>query len=363
MNESEIRNRLLDLAEDAPGGSGLRSHAVRRARHRVALTIGAAVVAVVALALGSVVAVRSISASPPARPANPPSDVFTRVHGWIAYKDGPDLMAVDPAHPTNRISLGPSDRSPMAWSRDGARLLLGFGPGKFGNRYGLSVLNADGSRIRLATGEHYSASFSPDGNMVVYDEWDRRDGDPVATALYVVDSTGGTPTLLVAGRGGFRTHVSSAAWSPDGSRIAFIESTVVGHDIGGTIDRDTLSVVNADGTGRRVLRDLGREDRSPAAGAGGIVWSPDGSRLAFTTGQIFVVNADGSKLRRLTNEGYNYNPVWSPDGSTIAFTHDGPGETGNPPGDELFAMASDGTDMRFLRVIFPGGPIAWNPVG
>jgi Tol biopolymer transport system component len=357
MNESEIRNRLLDLAEDAPGGSGLRSHAVRRARRRVALTIGAAVVAVVALALGSVVAVRSISASPPLRPAHPPSDAFTRVHGWIAYKDGPDLMAVDPAHPTNRISLGHSHRWPMAWSRDGSRLLLGLG---LGSRYGLYVLNADGSRIRLTTGEN-SGSFSPDGNMVVYDEWDRRDGDVVASGLYVVDSTGGTPTLLVAGGG--RTRVSGAAWSPDGSRIAFITSTVVGHDIGGTIDRETLSVVNADGTGRRVLRDLGTEGRSPAAGAGGIVWSPDGSRLAFTSGQIFVVNADGSELRRLTNEGYNYNPVWSPDGSTIAFTHDGPGETGNPPGEELFAMASDGTGMRSLGVTFEQGPIAWNPVG
>jgi Tol biopolymer transport system component len=358
MNESEIRNRLLDLAEDAPGGSGLRSHAVRRARHRVALTIGAAVVAVVALALGSVVAVRSISASPPLKPANPPSDVFTRVHGWIAYRGGPRIMAVDPTDPANRISLGPSHRlRPMAWSRDGSRLLLG-------SRHGLYVLNANGSRIRLTTGGD-SGSFSPDGEMVVYDQidWDGNHHRLLdTTGLYVVDSTGGTPTLLVPGGG--RTSLGDPAWSPDGSRIAFGEDTIVGYDHrhGENIYRTTLSVVNADGTGRRVVRDLA------GGGAGGLVWSPDGSRLAFSTGQgrfyvICVVNADGSNLRRLTDKGLSGNPVWSPDGSRIAFLHNVPLPHRFDWGEELFSMAQDGSDRRPLRVFLLSGPIAWNPVG
>jgi hypothetical protein len=74
MNESEIRNRLLDVTKDAPGGSALRSQVLRRARRRVALTIGATVITIVALVLGTVVAVRSISASPPLRPAQQPTE-------------------------------------------------------------------------------------------------------------------------------------------------------------------------------------------------------------------------------------------------------------------------------------------------
>jgi Tol biopolymer transport system component len=57
-------------------------------------------------------------------------------------------------------------------------------------------------------------------------------------------------------------------------------------------------------------------------------WSPDGTRLVFSGSvggltDLYVVNADGSELRRLTNDRYgDFQPQWSPDGSTIAFATD-----------------------------------------
>ena len=54
-------------------------------------------------------------------------------------------------------------------------------------------------------------------------------------------------------------------------------------------------------------------------------WSPDGRRIAFASGrdgnfEIYVINADGSRQRRLTrNTGRDVGPVWSPDGRRIAF--------------------------------------------
>ena len=54
-------------------------------------------------------------------------------------------------------------------------------------------------------------------------------------------------------------------------------------------------------------------------------WSPDGSKIAFTsdragTPQLYIMNADGSGVRRLTFQGnYNQTPQWSPRGDAIAF--------------------------------------------
>ncbi len=103
------------------------------------------------------------------------------------------------------------------------------------------------------------------------------------------------------------------AWSPDGSRIAFIRGTFVDADI---------FVMNAAG-GRATQLTAGPTlDIFPA-------WSPDGSRLAFVkmvfegerTGpasfDLYVMNADGSGQVRLTDspEVYEGEPAWSPDAS------------------------------------------------
>jgi len=64
-------------------------------------------------------------------------------------------------------------------------------------------------------------------------------------------------------------------------------------------------------------------------------WSPDGSRIAFVAnGDIYTVLSDGSDVRRLTdNESNQGNPVWSPDGSRIAFVSERDGNL------EIYTMA------------------------
>ena len=54
---------------------------------------------------------------------------------------------------------------------------------------------------------------------------------------------------------------------------------------------------------------------------GGAAWSPDGSKIAFERdSELWVMNSDGTKQTRLTNNGLiDSNPTWSPDGSQIAF--------------------------------------------
>jgi TolB protein len=76
------------------------------------------------------------------------------------------------------------------------------------------------------------------------------------------------------------------------------------------------------------------------------VFSPDGKRIAFASNrdgnnEIYVMNIDGSGLRRLTNHpAYEVAPTWNPTGTQIAFTSD---RAGQP---QIYMMNADGTDVR-----------------
>jgi TolB protein len=85
------------------------------------------------------------------------------------------------------------------------------------------------------------------------------------------------------------------------------------------------------------------------------VFSPDGRRIAFSSvrngnNEIYVINEDGSNLRRLTNHpAADITPTWSPGGDRIAFTSD---RTGSP---QIYVMGADGSNVE--RITFDG---SWN---
>ena len=108
-----------------------------------------------------------------------------------------------------------------------------------------------------------------------------------------------------------------------------------------------IYVVNADGTGLVNLTNGSGSNRLPR-------WSPDGTRIVFTSGDhIFVMNADGSDRRALTSDdSRNGSPVWSPDGSRIAFDSDRGGDW------DIYAIGIDSTGLTQL-VRLPGEQ--WTP--
>lgn len=136
----------------------------------------------------------------------------------------------------------------------------------------------------------------------------QRNNEEIAT----IAPNGGEPIILVEG--------SDMGWSKDGSSFAYTVATS---------DYREIYLANADGSNQRRLTRLGetqnRYNRAPRL-------SPDKSKVAFTsvrnTGaqgtDIYVINSDGTELKRLTFSGQtdtsSTGPSWSPNGSKILFT-------------------------------------------
>ena len=231
------------------------------------------------------------------------------------------------------------------------------------------------TRVTRLPGIVADAAWSPDGRRVAFRWFRPSAGRP---AVYVANANATKPKLLV-------DNANTPAWSPDGRLIAFSHGSGIGlinvgqalggnrsslHDITHTsADRpqeyphwtangkqllfngygDSRSydiwVVDPDG---RNLRDL-TPDRSLEYGAS---WSPNGTKIVFGSnrglrsifgGDLYVMNADGTAVRRLTRGGKTYAPAWSPDGRLMAFNSRRAGGA-----NEIYVMHANGSGVRRL---------------
>ena len=123
-----------------------------------------------------------------------------------------------------------------------------------------------------------------------------------------------------------------AVLSPDRTKIAFSSNR------SGSFD---LYVMDSDGSSLRRLTIDSANEGDPA-------WTPDGKQIVYTTTrgtatQIALIPADGGESRQLTTtSGGNHSPTIAPDGRTIAFIS---ARDGNP---EIYAMGLDGSGQRRL---------------
>ncbi len=256
--------------------------------------------------------------------------------GTIVYTHAPDDSA---PWPVNDIYTMRGDGSNVkaltndghshspSWSPDGRQILfihdsaLGTKPAyretkEFESHHPIKlyVMDADGTNRRLLRRLEpviYSATWSPDGKTLAISCLPEAAVNPSQTAD---QPTGAGLFLLPAdGKGELRLLIRNAftpSWSPNGKKIAFSVDYPRG--------KWSVHVANADGSHDVQLTDPSRTGGSPA-------WSPDGKQIAFDEfggKQIFVMDADGSHQRRVTNDP-NWScrhPSWSPDGNRIVFS-------------------------------------------
>ena len=238
-------------------------------------------------------------------------------------------------------SLAPQANEPQ-FSLSAAQSLSGtiaFHSNRDGNDFEIYLMNADGSGVRQLThntDQEFDPIWSPNGRQIAFGR--------IAAAgaqVVVINADGSGERVLVDD--GF-----PGAWSPDGKQIAFGRNGEV-------------FVINVDGSGETQLTHSNAGD-SPTA------WSPDGKQIAFQgfrSGNldIYVMNTDGSHVIQLTNDpatDFGDRAGWSPDGRRFVFssTRDG--------GDiDIFVMNADGTGVSELThndFVADDDPV-WSPDG
>jgi TolB protein len=246
--------------------------------------------------------------------------------------DGYELYLMSPDGSNQRPLRGAANGGPVTgssfeWSPDGKRLAYASGS----NVYVIEASAPDGgdstsapvsvSGARLPGSDDIEVSWSPFGNRLVVRNAQNCGG---CTDLYTVNADG-TNRVQVTNGIGFDQH---PRWSPSGTLVAYEA------DRGGR----GIYVTNADGTG-------GETKVSGAVGSFGVVeWAPDGSRLAFKSGddKVYLVYPDGSGLTLLSDVPADGGGAvfWSPDGAKVAFHNFSNGCV------DLYVVNADGSSRK-----------------
>jgi Tol biopolymer transport system component len=223
------------------------------------------------------------------------------------------------------------------------------------------AMNQSGTGLRRLTNdpkEDRGPAWSPDGSKMAFMRSEVSNDTLIDSEIWVMNADGSAQRRLTAPNVGF-----DPAWSPDGSKIAFEGDN-------GPTSGTAIWVMNADGTEQRRVSNLGGGSQAinPA-------WSPDGSKIAFSTDldgsfrdfDIYTINPDGSGLNRLTDDpAFDLYPAWSPDGRKIAFSNERY-DLGNDPDEEnyeVYTMNADGSGRTRLTNSPAGDFVGnWSPNG
>ena len=220
----------------------------------------------------------------------------------------------------------------------------------------IQVINADGTgQTKLTAGGSIlddNPVYSPDGSKIAFT---RFSGSKIEVCVMNADGT--NVVQVTSGDVTPESFDGPPSWSPDGTKFVF------GSNRSG-FRKGEIWMANADGSGLTRLTtsvQLGSDGQGPIFSVDGDPdWSPDGTKIAFVSNrdgadsELYVMNVDGSNPVRLTNDSVDdLQPDWSPDSQKIAFTKSN--------GNGIHIINGDGTGLVSI-ITFSSWP-AWSPDG
>jgi DNA-binding winged helix-turn-helix (wHTH) protein/dipeptidyl aminopeptidase/acylaminoacyl peptidase len=210
--------------------------------------------------------------------------------------------AAGPSTLTPLTSLSDRTGSP-AFSPDGTRVAFRRESIVPGNS-GIWVKQVGGEElVQLTNGaDDAGPVWSPKGNSIAFSRLSDKQ-----RIIYEVPAMGGATHVLYGGN--LISGHTEIDWSPDGNTIAFAAK--------GRQNSSAIFLLSLENKAVRQITvpEAGDEDWGPA-------FSPDGSRIAFVrSSNIMIMPADGGELRRLTSETVSAlgSPAWAPDRQSVIF--------------------------------------------
>jgi Tol biopolymer transport system component len=250
------------------------------------------------------------------------------------------------------------------WSPDGSRLLVSVwtppsGPLRPG------IVDPDGTGFHLLQPKGFAhdlgcSAWSPDASTLLCSV---SSPDLKADGIYSLrtDGTGLTQltkspyhdTVGTAGECGGGD--SRAVFSPDGKQFAFIRQKCGTGPDPSSDESGAIIIANSDGSGLHEVVAQGGVRTHPGSQ---LSWSPDGREIAFGTQDLYLslVHPDGTGLRQINVDfgtagvGGAFGPAWSPDGTRIVFSTFANGQQG-----DMWNVAPDGSAPLMVTGTTGGG--------
>ena len=256
---------------------------------------------------------------------------FMTARNWNRdiYLMNPDGSEMERITRHRAMDVGPK------WSPTGEQILFQSDRDRFPLSWDLYLMDADGSHVRrifAKSVDRRSATWAPDEKQIAYTRWEQG-----KTFIYIAPIDGKKEERVVIG--------SQPSWSPDGTEIAFIE--------GAPRDPKRISILNLHTRKHKFFF----PPKAPAW-VRHVAWAPTGDKFAFSWNMlpgaidketIYIVNRDGTGARPVLGEaaGRAVEPSWAPSGDTL-----------------LYHAFDDNDDLQVFKVTVDGGaPVQLTPPG